>query len=136
MTKMEFSIAIRPSRSLGLLVVAMHAMAILATWIAVINLLAKLVLTLSLLFSAGYYFQVLLRQTGKCQRLLYRSDNGWRLVDENKAVIQVNLQQCFISLKLIIINFQQGRKRRTLLLLADSADANKLRKLRILLRQQ
>ena len=107
----------------------MHTLALVAVWLTELPLIVSILLAVLLVLSAGYYWQTLFSPVER--QLLFQPDTGWQL---NLQPVQI--QQAFISRPLLIINYRQAAKNAALVLLADSADADALRQLRILLRQK
>lgn len=135
MSENVFNIQIKASRYLGYLLVLIHMLAFSAVWLANLPVQVQLLLSVLLLFSAIYYGLDILRYRSESELLQYSPLDGWRLSPGNQQLSPITLQQCFISRPLLIINFRQAGKRRSRLLLTDSADHDMLRKCRILLRQ-
>ena len=107
----------------------MHTLALVAVWLTELPLIVSILLAVLLVLSAGYYWQTLFSPVER--QLLFQPATGWQL---NLQPVQI--QQAFISRPLLIINYRQAAKNAALVLLADSADADALRQLRILLRQK
>lgn len=128
MADQPFTIKITASKKLGYILLMMHTLALVAVWLAEVALLMQILLSALLLFSAGYYRQTLFSPAER--QLFFQPDTGWQL---NLQPIQI--KQSFISRPLLIINYQKAAKSAALVLLADSGDAEALRQLRILLRQ-
>ncbi|MDT8311898.1 MAG: protein YgfX [Methylophaga sp.] len=135
MSENVFNIQIKASRQLGYLLMLIHMLAFLAVWLANLPVQVQLLLIVLWLFSASYYGSDTLQQRKQSELLQYSPLDGWRLSAGNQQLSPIVLQQCFISRPLLIINFRQAGKRRSRLLLTDSADHDSLRKCRILLRQ-
>lgn len=134
MSEKTFKLQFTASRRLACLILLMHMLALAAVWLANLNILAQLLLTMVLLLSMGVYGRDFVQKRRISRQLQYLPDTGWQLAERNN-LLPIALKQCFISRPLIIINFHQTGKSRSLLLLADSADSDALRKCRILLRQ-
>lgn len=128
MADQPFTIKITASKKLGYTLLMMHTLALVAVWLTEVALLMQVLLSALLLFSAGYYRQTLFSLAER--QLFFQPDTGWQL---NLQPIQI--KQSFISRPLLIINYRQAAKSAALVLLADSGDAEALRQLRILLRQ-
>ena len=107
----------------------MHTLALAAVWLTELPLIVSILLAVLLVLSAGYYYRQTLFSPAERQ-LLFQPDTGWQLNQQ-----PVKIQQAFISRPLLIINYRQATKNAVLVLLSDSADADALRQLRILLRQ-
>ncbi len=135
MSEHVFNIQIKASGRLRYLVSLMHLLAVSAVWLANLSMQIQLLLSAFLLFSAGYYWLVILRYKDDSELLQYSTLEGWRLSAGDQPLQPIALQQCFISRPLVIINFRQADKRHSRLILGDSADHDALRKLRILLHQ-
>ncbi|MEX0615238.1 MAG: protein YgfX [Methylophaga sp.] len=116
------------------LILLMHMLALAAVWLANLNILAQLSLSVLLLLSVGVYEWDFVQKRLISRQLQYLPDTGWQLAEGNN-LLPIALKQCFISRPLIIVNFRQTGKSRSLLLLTDSADPDALRKCRIMLRQ-
>lgn len=119
----------RASRRLGYILLVMHTLALVAVWLTELPLIVSILLAVLLVLSAGYYWQTLFSSVER--QLLFQPDTGWQI---NLQPVQI--QQAFISRPLLIINYRQAAKNAALVLLSDSADADALRQLRILLRQK
>ncbi len=135
MSEHVFNIQIKASGRLRYLVVLMHLLAVSAVWLADLTMQIQLLLSAFLVFSAGYYWLVMLRYKGDSEWLQYTTLEGWRLSVGDQQLLPIELQQCFISRLLVIINFRLADKRHSRLILGDSAAHDALRKLRILLHQ-
>ena len=107
----------------------MHTLALVAVWLTELPLIVSILLAVLLVLSAGYYWQTLFSPVER--QLLFQPATGWQL---NLQPVQI--QQAFISRPLLVINYRQAAKNAALVLLSDSADADALRQLRILLRQK
>ncbi|MEX1200471.1 MAG: protein YgfX [Methylophaga sp.] len=134
MSDKTFKFQFTASRRLAYLILLMHMLALAAVWLANLNILAQLSLSVLLLLSVGVYEWDFVQKRLISRQLQYLPDTGWQLAEGNN-LLPIALKQCFISRPLIIVNFRQTGKSRSLLLLTDSADPDALRKCRILLRQ-
>ncbi|HET8808481.1 MAG TPA: protein YgfX [Methylophaga sp.] len=135
MSENVVNIKIKPSRRLRYLVVLMHLLAVSAVWLASLPIQIKFLLSIILVFSAACYWSAMLRSKADNEVLQYSTLEGWRLSAGDQQLQPIELQQCFISRPLVIINFRQADKRQSRLILSDSAEHDALRKLRILLHQ-
>ncbi len=135
MSEITFKLQFIASRRLAYLILLIHILALAAVWLANLNNLAQLLLSIVLLLSMGVYGWDFVQKRRIRRQLKYSPDTGWQLAEPNNDLLPIALKQCFISRPLIIINFRQTGRSRSLLLLADSADSDALRKCRILLRQ-
>ncbi|MDX1572600.1 MAG: protein YgfX [Methylophaga sp.] len=135
MSEHVFNIQITASGRLRCLVLLMHLLCVSAVWLVDLTMLTQLLLSVFLVFSGIYYWLVMLRHKGDSERLQYTMVEGWRLSVGDEQLLPIKLQQCFISRPLVIINFRLANKRHSRLILADSADHDALRRLRILLHQ-
>lgn len=135
MSEITFKLQFTASRRLAYLILLMHMLALAAVWLANLNILAQLLLSMVLLLSMGVHGWDFVQRRRISRQLQYLPDTGWQLAELDNDLLPIALKQCFISRPLIIINFRQTGKSRSLLLLADSADSDALRKCRILLRQ-
>ena len=129
MADKPFTFKFRASRRLGYILLVMHTLALVAVWLTELPLIVSILLAVLLVLSAGYYWQTLFSSVER--QLLFQPDTGWQI---NLQPVQI--QQAFISRPLLIINYRQAAKNAALVLLSDSADADALRQLRILLRQK
>ena len=129
MADKPFTLKFRASRRLGYILLVMHTLALVAVWLTELPLIVSILLAVLLVLSAGYYWQTLFSSVER--QLLFQPDTGWQI---NLQPVQI--QQAFISRPLLIINYRQAAKNAALVLLSDSADADALRQLRILLRQK
>lgn len=133
------SITLRPSCLLGLLLVAMHALALLSAWQVPLALVAKIgvaallasSLALSLrqhVWRAGKRSVRAIRLTGECDLSLQGQDGAWL-----EAAI---LPSSFISPYLTVLNLQlEGERRaRHVIILPDAMDSEQFRQLRVWLR--
>lgn len=135
MTEKAFKLQFTASRHLAYLILLMHTLALAAVWLANLPVFVQLLLSVLLFSSAGCYGWAFSKKRAAPGQLQYLPDSGWQLAESDGPLRPIELTQCFISRPLIIINFRQTEKSRALLLLADSADSDALRKCRILLRQ-
>jgi len=136
MSEKAFNLHFSVSRRLAYLVLLMHMLALASVWLAYLYLPVQLLLSVVLLLGMGLYGWDFAKKRVISRRLQYLPDTGWQLAEHiNHNSQPIVLKQCFISRPLIIVNFHQTGRSRSLLLLADSADPNALRKCRILLRQ-
>lgn len=135
MSEITFKLQFTASRRLAYLNFLMHTLGLTAVWLANLNILAQLLLSMVLFTSMGVYGWDFVQKRRIKRQLQYLPDTGWQLAEHNNDLLPIALKQCFISRPLIIINFRQTGKSRSLLLLADSADSAALRKCRILLHQ-
>lgn len=135
MSEKTFKLQFTASRRLAYLILLMHMLALTSVWLANLNILAQLLLSMVLLLSMGVHGWDFVQKRRISRQLQYLPDTGWQLAELDNDLLPIALKQCFISRPLIIINFRQTGKSRSLLLLADSADSDALRKCRILLRQ-
>lgn len=135
MSEITFKFQFIASRRLAYLILLIHLLALAAVWLANLNNLAQLLLSIVLLLSMGVYGGDFVQKRRISRQLQYSPDTGWQLAEPNNELLPIALKQCFISQPLIIVNFCQTGRSRSLLLLADSADGDALRKCRILLSQ-
>lgn len=134
MTGQGFTIEIRASRYLLGLLALMHLLALAASWRAELSLFWQWLLSVLLAGSLIYYGRQYRRHFVSSMRLQYQTDLGWRLTAAGGNWQAIQLKQLFISRPLLIINYRQAARRKSLLLLPDSSDADSLRQLRVLLR--
>ena len=133
------SITLRPSYLLALLLVAMHALAVVSAWLVPLVLAAKFgvaaVLASSLVLSlrqhvwrAGKRSVRAIRLTGECDMSLQGQDGVWL----ETAI----LPSSFISPYLTVLNLSiEGEKRaRHVVILPDVVDVEQFRQLRVWLR--
>jgi toxin CptA len=76
------------------------------------------------------------RDSGRfVQRLVYQSDSGWTLGGGDGVQQRARLIGSYVHPHLILLNFARVRwTRRSVVILADSADAESIRRLRVFLR--
>ncbi len=136
MSEKNFNLQFSASRRLAYLIGLMYLLALAAVWLADMYIPVQLLLSIVLLLGMGVYGWHFAKKRVISRQLQYLPDTGWRLAEHANHNLQpIVLKQCFISRTLIIVNFHQTGRSRSLLLLADSADPDALRKCRILLRQ-
>jgi toxin CptA len=120
----------KPSRRLAAGLVAGSSLAVAAVWLAALPLWAAVTTTLGI--AAGFAAWSL--RARAALRLRLPGDGTlqvWRAGDWHDAVIDA---ASFVSPALIVLRLRVGARRVTQVLLADSADAESLRKLRVTLR--
>ncbi len=125
-------IELKPSRRLGLLLLGMAALALVAVYLAALPGVFKLALGMAVvgLSVRGW------RGAAPRARLRVAADGRLQNLDDRAEWRDVEIQgDSFVSTTLIVLRYRAADGAlRTLSLLPDSADADDLRRLRVLLR--
>jgi toxin CptA len=131
------ALEIRPSRLLALYVLCVHAIAMLVVFVLPISLWLKcgLLFVLTMSCALTYRRRVGLRSRHSIMGLNRSTDGIWRIQLGDGTVHEVVLlPDSYLHPELLILNFRVGkRRRRSVVLLRDSADCTCLRHLRVAL---
>jgi hypothetical protein len=133
-------LALGPSRQLAWWIFAVHAAALGA--LAAIRLpdwaVAGLAAAALTSFIVHFRRHVLLRGARAVRRVAWTREGQWLLEDANGRRFEAALKgRPFVSLPLVVLNFADAARRRyTVLVLADNADGEERRKLRVRLRSE
>ena len=125
-------IELKPSRSLGLLLLGGAALALVAIHLADVAVAVSLVLAVAVTGLAAWGW----RRACPVARLRIAADGRLQCLDDTAEWCDAEvLGDGFVSTVLIVLRYRTpGGRARTLTLLPDSADADDLRRLRVLLR--
>jgi hypothetical protein len=128
-------IDLKPSLKLAALLGAVHLLALAAAWLSLADWPRYLVGSGVLLSGAVCLVEVLQRSSGAALSLELHADGraSWR--DRNGTWHEGRLgAERFVSTALIVMGLEMNRGRKWLVLMADSASAEELRRLRLWLR--
>lgn len=127
-------LSIRPSRLIATLLVAMHLMAIVVCAPLPLPTVYRAALLLAILSAFFWNCFIYVQRTPR--RLHWSPELGWTIVDRKGKSIEVKLlPEAYLNTWLVVAHFRDERgKRRTVMLAKDSARADGLRRLRVLLR--
>ena len=125
-------IELKPSRWLGLMLVGLAVLAWVAIYLAALPGGLQLALGLAVAGWSAWGW----RQAAPRASLRLATDGQLQILDDSPAWCNAEIQgDSFVSAALIVLRYRApGGPLRTLVLLPDSADADDLRRLRVLLR--
>jgi hypothetical protein len=125
---------IRPSRLIATLVLTIHVMAALVCAQLPVSLLSRLILLLAVIGSLLCNGVLYRRRTPR--RLSWSQEQGWRIATRDGRELEMELlPDLYLGAWLVVARFKDHQeKTHTVMLAQDSARADGLRRLRILLR--
>lgn len=128
-----------PSRILQLVIGLTHLAALLALMLAPLDIVALAVLAILVIANALYLYACYagMRMPASIRKLGWTSAQGWYLPQLNGETLPVNLREpLFVSRYLLVARFASPRYRHhSLLVVADSLNADDFRRLRVRLLQ-
>jgi toxin CptA len=131
------ALEIKPSRLLAIYLICVYATAALVVLILPVSLWLMCCALLSLLLSGAFTYRhrISLRSRNSIVGLNRNADGTWQLRLTGGAAHQASLQpDSYLHPELLVLNFKLGNgKRRSVVLVRDSADCTSLRRLRVAL---
>ena len=127
-------LSVRPSRLIATLLVGMHLTAIVVCAPLPLPVVYRAALLLAIL--SAFFWNVFVYVQRTPRRLHWSPELGWTIVDRKGVNHEVKLlPEAYLSTWLVIAHFKDEKgKHRSVMLANDSARADGLRRLRVLLR--
>lgn len=132
---------LQPSKWIIIAIVLIHLGALSSLYFADIHshiLLALCLLVLLSLFNCYYrfiYLQGISPATGRYADLLLNDKDEWFISNKDRGMSLVTLSsESYVHSALVVLNFKQGRAKRSVILTADTVPADTFRRLRVRLR--
>ena len=133
MVENSLALTVKPPKLVAWLTLFMHLLSVIAVVMTALLWWQKAIMIVLLIVSAIYYWQQLMSGGGVLLR--YQQEKGWQIASDNEPWQSITIQQCFISMPLIIINYQREKYRSRLLLMAGAMDSQTMRQLRLILQE-
>ncbi|MCX4190038.1 protein YgfX [Methylophaga sp. OBS3] len=129
----SLSLTVKSPKAVAWLSMLMHFLSVIAVVMTALLWWQKAIMFMLLIVSAIYYWRQLMSGGGVLLR--YQQEKGWQIAFDKQTWHSIKIQQCFISMPLIIINYQKAKYRSRLLLVSGAIDSQAMRQLRLILQE-